>query len=105
MLILCDSMLQTDLFSAVKTIPAGAWAVGVSGGADSVALLSLLRTRADLALRVVHLDHQTRDGASAEDAAFVKALAKQWGIQSDNARLDEIIPEVGALPKNRSARF
>src|SRR4051812_35996457 len=105
MLILCDSMLQTDLFSAIKTIPAGPWAVGVSGGADSVALLSLLRQREDLSLRVVHLDHQTRDGASAEDARFVLDLARQWELPCDVATFDAIAPGIADLPKNRSARF
>src|SRR3954465_11986145 len=105
MLILCDSMLQTDLFSAIKTIPAGAWAVGVSGGADSVALLSLLRERSDLSLRVAHLDHQTRGGASADDARFVARLAKELGLPCDVARLDGVIANVPTPPKNRSAKF
>src|SRR6476620_3691953 len=98
-------MLQTDLFSAVKTVPAGAWAVGVSGGADSVALLSLLRQRADLSLRVVHLDHQARPGASAADAKFVQAIARQWDLPCEVATYDAIAPSIDELPKNRSARF
>jgi tRNA(Ile)-lysidine synthase len=91
--------------SAIASVPAGAWAVGVSGGADSVALLSLLRGRADLSLRVVHLDHQTRGGASAEDAQFVSELANRWDLRCDIARLDEVIPDVPDPPANRSARF
>lgn len=98
-------MASEALQSAIESVPAGMWAVGVSGGADSVAVLSLLRKHSDLALRVVHLDHQTRGGASAEDARFVKALARQWGLSSDIARLDEVVPEIRDAPKNRSALF
>lgn len=56
--------------------------VAVSGGADSVALLHLLK---DLApeygwqLRVAHLNHGLRQEA-AGDAAFVQKLAHRWGL-------------------------
>ena len=93
------------LQSALDSVPAGSWAGGVSGGADSVALLSLLRTRSDVSLRVVHLDHQTRQGASAEDARFVQMLAKQWGVPCEVARLDQVMSEISDTPKNRSALF
>ncbi|MCY2952322.1 MAG: tRNA(Ile)-lysidine synthetase, partial [Planctomycetota bacterium] len=54
-------MVDARLNSAVGAVAAGAYAVGVSGGADSVGLLHLLRFgRGDLRLHVVHLDHQTR---------------------------------------------
>ena len=51
--------------------------VAVSGGADSVALLSVLQALAPawhLTLHVAHLDHNLRP-ESAADAAFVAALA------------------------------
>jgi tRNA(Ile)-lysidine synthetase-like protein len=98
-------MASEALQSAIDLVPAGRWAVGVSGGADSVALLALLRKRSDLSLRAVHLDHQTREGASAEDAGFVEMLAKQWRIPCDMARLDQVLPETPEPPKNRSALF
>ncbi|MCH7959660.1 MAG: tRNA lysidine(34) synthetase TilS [Candidatus Hydrogenedentes bacterium] len=50
--------------------------VSVSGGPDSTCLLHVLR-ELGYALEVAHFDHQTRDGASADDAAFVEALAKE----------------------------
>ncbi len=56
--------------------------VGVSGGADSVCLLHLLAGLARpwrLALHVAHLDHNVRPD-SAEDAAFVRALAEGLGL-------------------------
>jgi tRNA(Ile)-lysidine synthase len=48
--------------------------VAVSGGADSVALLRVLLTLG-YACGVAHLDHGTREGESAADADFVRALA------------------------------
>src|ERR1700753_3057357 len=66
---------------ALADVPPGAWAVAVSGVADSVALLILLRHhRPELALHVAHLDHQTRDGESARDAQFVTELAARFGL-------------------------
>jgi tRNA(Ile)-lysidine synthase len=56
--------------------------VAVSGGADSVALLHVLRILAPelrLTLSVVHLDHGLRPD-SALDAAFVESLARGWGL-------------------------
>ena len=55
----------------------------VSGGADSVALLLLLRERAAsgmIDLRAAHYDHGLRGEASAEDARFVSALCSRLGI-------------------------
>ena len=65
--------------------PGAAVVVGVSGGADSVALLSVLRTLAAdpkraYQLTVAHLDHGLRD-ESAEDARFVAELARSWELQ------------------------
>ncbi len=55
------------------------WLVGVSGGADSVALLHRL-TRAGFSnLVVCHLDHRLRGRASAGDARFVEQLAARLG--------------------------
>ena len=72
------------LRQAVATVPAGAWLVGVSGGADSVALLHLLQDRrvqlADVQLHVVHLNHQTREVESDQDERFVIELADQFGL-------------------------
>ena len=53
--------------------------VAVSGGADSVALLRLAHD-GDAARRVLHLDHQTRPG-TADDAAFVRRLCDQLGVE------------------------
>jgi tRNA(Ile)-lysidine synthase len=54
--------------------------VAVSGGADSVCLFHVLH---DLGytIEAAHLDHQTRAGASAADAAFVLALCERQGVR------------------------
>ena len=57
--------------------------VGVSGGADSVALLHILRSvRSELgvALHVASLDHGIRCNAGAQDLAFVGKLAEDMGV-------------------------
>ncbi len=56
--------------------------VGVSGGADSVALLHLLaglKEARRIWLGVVHVDHQLRPDSS-EDAAFVQQLAERFEV-------------------------
>ncbi|HSP42990.1 MAG TPA: tRNA lysidine(34) synthetase TilS [Luteolibacter sp.] len=64
------------------------WLVGVSGGADSVALLHLLH-RADFRnLVVCHLDHRLRGRASTADARFVERLAAKLGLKCESARRD-----------------
>src|SRR5437763_1529881 len=60
----------------------GGIVVAVSGGADSVTLLlalsELLQTdRLALRLTVAHLDHGLRGAESANDALWVKRLAKE----------------------------
>jgi tRNA(Ile)-lysidine synthase len=62
--------------------------VGVSGGPDSVALLSLLfwiKTHSELRtpnseLYIAHLNHKLRGKESDEDEAFVRSLAERFGI-------------------------
>lgn len=79
--------------------------MGVSGGADSVALLTLLRSRPDLSLHVVHLNHETRGDESDEDARFVAQLAVQLSIPctiDKRSSLESIVPK---LPSNVSARY
>jgi tRNA(Ile)-lysidine synthase len=59
--------------------------IGVSGGADSVALLHVLRTLAPalaLGLHALHVDHGLRPD-SARDAAFVRALGERLGVPVD----------------------
>lgn len=64
------------------------WLVGVSGGADSVALLHLLIERGFSNVVVCHLDHGLRGRASTADANFVKRLAEKSGVEFVSARAD-----------------
>lgn len=64
--------------------------VGVSGGVDSVVLLHALAQLSPLwrlQLHVVHVDHALR-ASSAEDAAFVRELARRMGTPFHTIRLD-----------------
>ena len=66
-------------------------AVGVSGGADSVALLTLLtRMRAELGIvaSAVHFNHSLRAKASDADEKFVAALAEKLGVTLHVGRAD-----------------
>ena len=58
--------------------------VGVSGGPDSLCLLSCLlrlREQYDLRLHVAHLHHGARGADADADAEFVAALAAEWGLE------------------------
>ena len=64
---------------------------GVSGGADSVALLTLLsKLRAELGvvISVVHFNHKLRGEASEADEKFVTALAEKLGVALHVGRAD-----------------
>lgn len=62
--------------------------IGVSGGRDSVALLHLLHSAGFRKLVVCHLNHALRGRASAQDAAFVKRLAKKLNYPCEVQRTD-----------------
>jgi tRNA(Ile)-lysidine synthetase-like protein len=98
-------MLPRSLLIARDLPDPGPWAVGVSGGADSVALLHLLHQRPDLHLHVVHLNHQTRGPASDADAAFVSDLAAQLHLPLTLAQRTQLEPFIPNLPQNPSARY
>ena len=64
------------------------WLVGVSGGADSVALLHLLLDAGFRDLVVCHLDHQLRGRSSTADANFVLRLCGKLGLSGEAGRID-----------------
>ena len=81
-IILLERVVQTierhRMFAAGDRV-----AVAVSGGADSVCLLHVLldlAPRWDLALSVLHVNHNLRGEESRGDAAFVGALAAKLGL-------------------------
>jgi tRNA(Ile)-lysidine synthase len=65
------------------TVPGDLVGIGVSGGADSVALLYLLaelRPQLGIRLKVLHFHHQLRGAEADEDERFVAALARDLGF-------------------------
>src|SRR5439155_2285107 len=98
-------MHDQSLHKAVWQIPAGRWALAVSGGADSVALLRLVCEVPHVEWTVVHLNHQTRGRESDKDAEFVAELATSLKLKCAIARRDQIEPQLNDLSPNRSARF
>jgi tRNA(Ile)-lysidine synthase len=72
--------------------------VAVSGGADSVCLLHVLRELApqwDLRLSVLHLNHRLRGEESLADEQFVREMAARLGLPAIVRTVD-----VGAAPGN-----
>jgi tRNA(Ile)-lysidine synthase len=66
-------------------------AVGLSGGADSVALTRALHERSrelGLVLRVAHLHHGLRGAEADGDREFAQALAAELGLPFHEARVD-----------------
>jgi tRNA(Ile)-lysidine synthase len=66
-------------------------AVGLSGGADSVALLRALAARGGelgLVLHVAHLHHGLRGEEADADLEFARALAGELGLAFHEARVD-----------------
>ncbi len=57
--------------------------IGVSGGADSLCLLHVIksiRNEWGLKLYAVHLNHMFRGAEAEEDALFVRQICKEWDI-------------------------
>ena len=66
-------------------------AVGLSGGADSVALLRVLAARSGelgLVLHAAHLHHGLRGAEADADADFARELAAGLGVRFHEARVD-----------------
>ncbi len=73
-----QTIQQHQMLHGVSTL-----CVGVSGGADSVALLHILlqiQNQFGFLIRVVHVNHHLRGEESDRDAEFVQALCKQLGV-------------------------
>ncbi len=78
-------MLETirQIIQKFQLITAGQiLVVGVSGGADSLALLHILNQlapRLGITIHAATLDHQLRGEESAGDARFVEQVCREWG--------------------------
>jgi len=83
------------------------WAVALSGGADSVALLLLLwahypQKRGDLL--VLHYNHRLRGAEADEDEAFCRELCEQLGVELAIGRRPDGV-ELRSEAAAREARF
>lgn len=74
--------MTRSLDELLKILPSDVLA-GVSGGADSVALLRLLVTRRDRdggTVTAIHVNHGLRGEASDGDETFVQELCRLWQV-------------------------
>ncbi len=83
-----DALREQPLLEREETI-----VVGISGGADSVALLHLLLSLNEtgswaLRLHAAHLNHQLRGRAADEDALFVEDLCRQRRVPCTSVSID-----------------
>jgi tRNA(Ile)-lysidine synthase len=97
------SPLEDIVADAVLNCPAGTtYLAAVSGGADSVAMLSALASIQDKAfnLRCIHVEHGIRPQAESRgDADFVKRLCRQFDIK---CKIVSIKPgRIAAVAKER----
>ena len=72
-----------ELRSGIRLPERGKYLIGLSGGADSVALLMMLRAEdADTSLQIeaVHVNHGLRGEESDEDEAFCTELCRREGV-------------------------
>lgn len=104
----CRFIEQEDLIH-----PGDGVLVGVSGGADSVALLRFLwqmRDRLGICLRCIHVEHGIRGQESLRDQYFVEELCRDLGIEertiSVKDRLqDAVLAQTAVEEAAREARY
>lgn len=88
---------MNSILEMLSPRPGGFVLAAVSGGADSVALLALLREYAragEIRLAAAHFEHGIRGEESLEDARFVQALCADWGIECHMGACD--VPALAA---------
>jgi tRNA(Ile)-lysidine synthetase-like protein len=98
--------MDGSVASALDAIPDGRWGVAVSGGADSTALLVLLRERRPtLPLVVLHFNHQLRGDESDDDERFVVALTRSLDLPCVVRRADESRDPAEVVTGNRQQAY
>ena len=81
--------MRADLFARLILPPPGARVLcAVSGGADSMCLLALLRETGDYDLGAAHFEHGIRGGESLRDCAFVEGFCRERGVPCFVAHAD-----------------
>jgi tRNA(Ile)-lysidine synthase len=109
-------MMQTSLpkgflcpFQLAACPPDTPLAVGLSGGADSVALLHMLCSAYKAPITAIHVHHGIRGEEADRDAAFCRTLAERLGVKFALLRLD--VPALAKAEKKgletaaREARY
>ena len=87
--------------------PDGRVLVAVSGGADSVCLLTLLHEMRErvllpgIELRIAHVNYGLRGDESEEDEAFVRELGAKLGVPVDCERV-RLMPKSGGTLQSRA---
>lgn len=81
-------MLESQIAWLAQASKRRRYLVGVSGGADSVALVHLLYNAGFTRLVVCHLDHRLRGRQSSADARFVERLAHQLDLEFEGGSED-----------------
>lgn len=94
-------MATADLLDRCA-FPAGHLHLGVSGGADSVAMAVLARS-AGRAFTIWHVHHGVR-AAADDDARFVEHLAGRWDVPFELRRVD-LEPAPNFEARARTARY
>lgn len=97
-----ERQVLRDVREAGLLAPGDRVVVAVSGGADSTALLAVLRALdtghgLPLDLHVAHFDHGLRGDDGRRDAAHVESLATRWGLPFHAARTDALRAHEGNL--------
>ena len=92
----------TDLSACVANLPRPLMA-GLSGGADSVALLLALWDANPVGLRAVHVNHGLRGEAAGRDEDFCRALCEGLGIPLTVRRLS--LPPDSGEDAARQSRY
>ena len=86
-------------------LAAGRFALGLSGGADSVALAWLASQAPGVELVLVHLNHELRGEESDGDEEFVRKLAARLRLPLIVEKRHALEKRTDDLPSNPSARY
>ena len=85
------SVVRENLVRRCRTHTGATVVVGVSGGADSLCLLHVLRglqAQFQWSLHIAHLNHCLRGTESDGDMVFVELLGRDWGLLCTTKTVD-----------------